>query len=112
MQILKILYICWLIFWALGCILVGAIAYDDGRLGNVVFVFVILATMPFLLYVSSILLIKTFKKSKILFSLLFLILLAMYIILCLDSKENIAYCVTFIILHIIIALVKIGDDSK
>ena len=46
MQVLKILYICWMIFWALGCIIGGAMWHNATFLG-ILGLFVKLATMPF-----------------------------------------------------------------
>ena len=111
MQILKILYICWVVFWAFGCILGGIMAYDDGKLGVVVFLFVILVAIPLFIYASSILLIYTFKKSKILFSLTFIILFVVYIVLYLGSpiKDIIFESILLVILYITIILVKIRD---
>ncbi|PAU99237.1 hypothetical protein [Helicobacter sp. TUL] len=109
MQFLKILYICWVVFWAFGCILGGVMAYDDGKLGVVVFLFVILVAIPLFIYASSILLIYTFKKSKILFSLTFIILFAVYGVLCLYlTQNNTIITITFIMLsYAIIILVKL-----
>lgn len=109
MQFLKILYICWVVFWAFGCILGGIMAYDDGKLGVVVFLFVILVAIPLFIYASSILLIYTFKKSKIIFSLLFIILFIIYGILCLYlTQNNTIITITFIMLsYAIIILVKL-----
>ena len=113
MQILKTLYICWVVFWAFGCILGGVMAYDDGKLGVVVFLFVILVVIPLFIYASSILLINTFKKSKALFSLLLMILFAVCGVLCLYlTQNNIIITITFITLsYAIIILTKIKDSK-
>lgn len=49
MQFLKILYICWVVFWAFGCILGGVMGHN-ATFGGMLYVFLLLIFLPLLPY--------------------------------------------------------------
>ena len=117
MQILKTLYICWIVFWAFGCILGGIMAHN-GTFIEALLGFVVLCIFPLLPYFSC-LVSNKILQSKDKFIAGFLCLIVFFFItlyyfilfLFLKDMESVIFLIATII-FIVVFVVTYKKTSK
>ena len=117
MQILKTLYICWVVFWAFGCILGGAMAHN-GTFIEALFGFIVLCIFPLFPYFSCLVSNKILQsKDKFISGFLCLIVfffITLYyflLFLFLKDMESVIFLIATII-FIVVFVVTYKKTSK
>ena len=113
MKLLKILYICWMVFWGLACLLgifMGHWGYKTSGeiLIEMLFLYFALCLFPLLPYFYYLIYAKTRTKNIFVaifcYCLLFIIIccyLLCFVVMVLNKTEDIIYLIVAIIVHIV-----------
>ncbi|MWV62939.1 hypothetical protein DCO58_01515 [Helicobacter saguini] len=80
MKTLKIFYICWVMFWGLGCVIGGAMGHNATFLG-MLYLFFLLILMPLFPYFFYLIYEKINKAKRLFFVVVLYLLLLLCVIL-------------------------------